>query len=75
MQRQPRTRFFLFLSPKQYNNMKIKGTFLSYISEEKRLRKEQNRVLRNSSKSKKSSLEDPIPMQTDNNGAGFQIHA
>lgn len=39
--------------------MKIKGTFLSYISEEKRLRKEQNRVLRNSAKNKKSSLETP----------------
>ena len=52
--------------------MKIKGTFLSYISEEKRLRKEQNRVLRNSSKRKKSSLETPA--QVNEGGMALQLH-
>jgi hypothetical protein len=53
--------------------MKIKGTFLSYISEEKRLRKEQNRVLRTSSKNKNNSLEDPASMQIEHGGATFQL--
>jgi hypothetical protein len=54
--------------------MKIKGTFLSYISEEKRLRKDQNRVLRNSSKSNKILIEDPISRQVENGGAALQLH-
>jgi hypothetical protein len=52
--------------------MKIKGTFLSYISEEKRLRKEQNRVLR-TSKNKTISLDDPATMQADHGGATLQL--
>jgi hypothetical protein len=51
--------------------MKIKGTFLSYISEEKRLRKEQNRVLRNSSKNKKLMLDDPSSVE--HSGATLQL--
>lgn len=51
--------------------MKIKGTFLSYISEEKRLRKEQNRVLRTSSKNKKSGME--APGQTNDSGLALQL--
>jgi hypothetical protein len=54
--------------------MKIKGTFLSYISEEKRLRKEQNRVLRNSSKSKKLLMEAPATLQVENGEASLQLH-
>jgi hypothetical protein len=53
--------------------MKIKGTFLSYISEEKRLRKEQNRVLRTSSKNKKLSLEEPVVVQVENGGTSLQL--
>jgi len=52
--------------------MKIKGTFLSYISEEKRLRKEQNRVLRTSSKSKKSAMETPV--QVSEGEVALQLH-
>jgi hypothetical protein len=53
--------------------MKIKGTFLSYISEEKKLRKEQNRVLRTSSKNKKLSLEDPSIIIMDQAGSSLQL--
>jgi hypothetical protein len=53
--------------------MKIKGTFLSYISEEKRLRKEQNRALRAASKSKKILLEEPAIVQVENGGTALQL--
>lgn len=53
--------------------MKIKGTFLSYISEEKRLRKEQNRALRNSSKSKRVSFEDPSMGQVEHGGTTLHL--
>ena len=53
--------------------MKIKGTFLSYISEEKRLRKEQNRVLRTSSKNNKIILDDPMTVQAEHGGTSLQL--
>ena len=52
--------------------MKIKGTFLSYISEEKRLRKEQNRVLRTSSKNNKI-MDDPMTVQVEHGGTSLQL--
>jgi hypothetical protein len=54
--------------------MKIKGTFLSYISEEKRLRKEQNRVLRTSSKGKKVLVEEPATVQAAGGEETMQLH-
>lgn len=45
---------------KNAKHMKIKGTFLSYISEEKKLRKEQSKTAKSSSKRKDSSLGEAI---------------
>ena len=48
--------------------MKIKGTFLSYISEEKKLRKNQSRDAKNTNPKGKGTLKDVIySTMNDNN--------
>ena len=54
--------------------MKIKGKFLSYISAEKKLRKEQSKTSKNSAKRTDVAIEEPINNITGNNAITYQYN-
>lgn len=59
-----------------FNNkcMKIKGKFLSYISAEKKLRKEQSKAVKKSAPRNDATLGETISNSTGNNAVTYQYN-
>ncbi len=54
--------------------MKIKGKFLSYISAEKKLRKEQSKTAKSSAKKNDAALDDSVSNTTTSNAITYQFN-